>query len=329
MSHDFTNHPRWWITGPEPDESLRSLIERAVNLYGSEGNDYRPHLSRHATPYGVSLDGLDTLSVHDVLAVARTVGVRPRDLFMHRLTDHPALLEEHERRAFCPRCWQNDMHQGRPPTFRRAWSGIFTLQCAIHAVPLHWAPNLPAGEVPLSILRLTPATKVGKETLTLIHGFARRLGDALYDHAPWPPSWRGSAFSARALLMRSTTNLGCLPEHLPLSSISADPDLREFVGVPLHRNDPLQASPWEGVRRLGPPAWRRAAFWMVAWYVIPQLAMTFRPPGLPIAPFEAIDDQWSVQPPRRDMRRLQKYRRALIDMSRVFPVSRGVRSERD
>lgn len=328
MSRDHMNHPRWWISGPEPDESLRSIVERAVALYGCRGDDYRPHLPRHATPYGASASGLDALPIQDILAVARMIGVPASELFMHRLPDHPALLQEHERRVFCPLCWQSDRGADRPLVFRRAWADIFALSCTEHGVPLHWINSLDAANESFLALRLTPSTNAGKEILELIHGFANTLKGSLYGSVTWPPGWRGSAFSARALLMRCASNLGCLPEHLPISNIWAEPDLREFIAVPGHRAEPLHESPWECMRAMGPPAWRRAAFWLVAWYVIPGMAMTLRPPGLPFAPFEEIDAQWDVQPERRDMRRLQRYRRVLIAMSRVFPVCRGPKGVR-
>jgi len=315
---------RWWITGPGPDESLRSVVERADQKYGGEREGLRQELVPWATPLDVTASGLDALTARELQHLARTIGVAPRALFAHRLPDHPMLLLATERRAFCPACWQSDRLVGRPTTFRRAWTGVFCLSCPTHGLPLQWAElgQREMAERAMDAARL-PTSRRGCRVLALIEMFARTLEEGLQGRGKWPCSWRGSAVSARALLMRSVVNLGRLLEHPPFVNVTPLPDLAHWIAPPRRRIDPLQSSPWDAVRALGPPAWRRAAFWMTARYVIPNLSWDERPDGLPIDAFSALDAQWDSQPETsRELRRTRRYQAALHGMCEVFPIRR-------
>lgn len=324
MNHSPHYAVRWWIPGPGPDESLRSLVERADQQYGGEREGLRQELVPSATPWHVTASGLDALTARELQRLAHTIGVAPRTLFSHRLSDHPMLLLATERRAFCPACWQSDRRAGRPTAFRRAWANVFCLSCPTHGLPLQWAPpgQRKAAERAIDSSRLPTSTR-GLRVLAMIELFARTMEEGLQGRGKWPCGWRGDVVSARAMLMRSVVNLGCILEHPPFVNVTPLPDLAHWIAAPRRRIDPLQASPWDAVRALGPPAWRRAALWMTTRYVIPNLPWDERPDGLPIDAFGALDAQWISQPAtRRELRRTRRYRAALLDMCGVFPIRR-------
>lgn len=314
---------RWWIHGPTHDETLHSITERAWRCYGADGHTLRRRVWPRATSLPGEEAGLDGLSAKEVCVLARAVGVAPRELFKHRLIDHPMLLKEDQRRAYCPSCWHEDERAGQPPSFRRAWMGVFTLDCSVHRRPLHWASRLIAsGEPQVSRMPIWPSTSEGRALLRTISHFANVLRDSLEGKAAWPRGWRGDAYAARALLMRAVTNLGRIPEHPPFVSIGYPAELAPFVGVPARRVEPIQGAPWEYVRALGPPDWRRAAFWITARYVIPVPRKPPKPDGLPVEPFAALDAQWEAPFLVRELKRVQRYRHALRGMTRIFAVGR-------
>lgn len=324
MNHTPDCEVRWWIPGPGPDESLRSIVERADQQYGGEREGLRQELAPSATPWHVTASGIDALTARELQHLARTIGVAPRTLFAHRLSDHPMLLLATERRAFCPACWHDDRRAGRPTTFRRAWAGVFCVSCPSHELPLQWAEPGQRKVAEQSMFAAhTPTSKRGRRVLALIEMFARAMEEGLRGRASWPSGWRGNAIAARALLMRSVVNLGCLLEHPPFVNVAPLPDLADWIATPRRRIDPLQFSSWDAVRALGPPAWRRAAFWMTACYVIPNLPLDEQPDGLPSDAFSAFDAQWASQPATiRELRRTRRYRTALHSMCASFPIRR-------
>lgn len=314
---------RWWIPGPGNDESLRSIMERADRLYGGQGDVFRLRLWPRATMLPNDVSDLDALSARELCELSRMIGVRPRILFAHRLSDDPLLLKPSERRAYCPACWMDDRSTGRPPAFRRAWAGFFSLRCAVHDAPLHWASSNLSMDAAIGV-PACPRTAHSKRILRFIEACADQMERALRSQATWPRDWRGDAYAARALLMRCVVNLGCMLEHPPFASVAAPPDLSAFIKPPARRVEPLREAPWDLVRALGPPAWRRAALWMVSRYVIPAPKPGYRPEGLPAEAFAALDAQWEGLPPSfRGLRRTRRYREALKASCRPYPVGRA------
>lgn len=299
---------------------LISECGRAERMYGGERDTFRRRLFPRATAFPGDATPLDTLSARELCEMGRIIGVRPKGLFSHRLADGPRLLKSSERRAYCPLCWAEDQNAGRPPAHRRAWAGIFSLRCLTHDAPLRWSSphmNIDAAVT----VQTRPQTVAGDRILRFIESFAEQMDHALYAGSAWPCGWRGDAGSARALLMRCTVNLGCMVEHPPFGSISAPPDLNDFVRPPVRRIEPLGGSPWEHVRSLGPPAWRRAALWMVARYVIPTPKPGLLPEVLPIDVFSGLERQWEGVPSGfRMLRRTRRYRDALSAMCRAFSI---------
>lgn len=314
---------RWGIHGPTHDETLHSITERAWRCYGVEGHTLRRRVWPRATALPGEEVGLDGLSAREICVLARAIGASARELFSHRLADHPMLLQEDQRRAYCPSCWLDDAKAGHPPSFRRAWMGVFILDCPVHRRPLHWATReIASGKHQVSEIPVWPPTSEARNLLRVISRFARLMQDCLEGNTTWPRTWRGNAYTARALLMRSVVNLGQTTEHPPFVNIGHPVELSSFVGVPGHRVEPVQVSPWECVRALGPPDWRRAALWMTARYVIPPPDRPPKPHGLPFEPFAALDAQWDAPFLIKELQRVQRYRRALRSMSRTYIVGR-------
>lgn len=309
---------RWWIPGPGRDESLHSIVERAERLYGRQSDQLRQRLRRRPIPLTKTTEGLDALSARDLCLMARLIGVPPRSLFAHRMPDQPWLLCELERRAYCPYCWRDDRRAGRPRTFRRAWAGVFTLSCALHGVPLHWASPTISHDV-LERVSKQPRRTTSKHILCLIDQLASVMSATLRGERTWPKSWRGDAWGARALLMRAVVNLGCAVEHPPFVNVKAAPDLAAFINTPQRRIEPLRESPWEAVRALGPPAWRRSALWVVACHVMPEMSLACRQEGWSANTFEVFDAPWMNWPSElRTLRRTRRYGAALRKMCRAL-----------
>jgi len=311
----------WWIPGPGCDESLRSIVERADRFYPGVHEEWCDWLYRHATLLPERQCGLDDLPARAICRLARQIGVEPKSLYSHRLNDSPYLLSESERRAYCPACWLSDDRAGRPRSFRRGRAGVFTLNCPTHGLPVFWGHPLSANFPHMVGSKAEPPSDLlSQRILRLIEKFAHGMEGALVSGQPWPLAWRGSVHSARALLIRCVANLGRVNEHVPIAYISTPPELLSFIASPRRRIEPLQHSPWESVRTMGPPSWRRAAFWMTAWYVIPNLTPDCKPEGLPFLPFAALDQQWSDGGQPRQLRRVQRYREALLRMCAPFQL---------
>lgn len=309
---------RWWIPGPGDDESLRSITERAERLYGGHGDKFRSRLIPRTALSANEASCLDLLPSHEIYLMARAIGVKPKALFPHRLLDEPLLLMESERRAYCPECWIEDRSAGRPPAFRRRWAGLFVLRCEIHGGPLHWCSSHLAPDAVARAPVRQPNTEE-RQALAFIDAFAFRLEQSLRGLSGWPPGWRGNVYNARALLMRCVVNLGCVLEHPPYANFAMPPELDAFARPPLRRVEPLRDAPWDCVRSMGPPAWRRAALWMVSRYVLRSPARGHLRGGRPPDPFTALEMQWERLPANfQGLRRTRRYRDAIRALCEPF-----------
>lgn len=309
---------RWWIPGPGDDESLRSITERAERVYGGHNDMFRSRLIPRAELSANEVPCLDMLPAHELYLMARAIGVKPRALFPHRLQDEPLLLMESERRAYCPECWIGDREAGRPPAFRRAWAGLFVLRCEIHGGPLHWSsPHLAPEAVSRVPVRQPNAEEA--RALAYIDDFAHRMEQNLRGHGTWPQEWKGDVHKARALLVRCVVNLGCVLEHPPYANFQVPPELEAFARPPQRRIEPLRDAPWDCVRAMGPPAWRRAALWMVSCYVLRGPAFDHLREGRLLDPFKALEAQWESLPEDfQGLRRTRRYRQAIKTLCETF-----------
>jgi hypothetical protein len=316
-SQAFTD--RWWLAAPGDDESLRSLVERADRLYGKppqEGYAWQSQPYREGSP-------LDVPTSRELVRLARMLGISPRHLHSHRLEDGPHLLELSERRAYCPRCLHEDRATGRPRTFRRAWARVLVVSCTEHGTPLHWAEPRLAAEVNFA-LEPSPAdlTEEDWEVVRLIDVFAHTLEACLWGDALWPAEWHGNPQAARALLIRCLCNLSWQHASPPVAHLWVRSSLTPVISFPPRRMPPLYGVPWDAVRRVGRPAWRRAALWLVAAQVIPGISTRCLPETIPTAYLEATDQWWDDFPPSPHTQKLRHVHASLRRLCAPFPVNR-------
>lgn len=291
-SRDLCLPYRWWVEALGPDETFRSLVERADRFHG-EPPPYTPYVWQDPSSYG----NCDAPNSYELLRLARMLDVSATGLFKHRLVDGPHLIYPTERRAYCPQCIREDQAAGRPRAFRREWARFFVLSCSRHGTTLHWA------EPRLSVLKdmdvevpLRPEEPWQEEFLQRIDQFALTLEACLWGSTPWPTNWYGTPDSARAYLARHLCNLIGVSSTPPLTCLWTEIVPFPFVAVPKRPTPPLNEPAWESVRRIGRPAWRRAALWLTAWKVIPGLPEIWKPITVPEHHLDEIDDWWEGVP---------------------------------
>jgi hypothetical protein len=310
---------RWWIAGPGKDESLHSIVERAARMYGGRGED-TPLVDGESGPCASSL--CNARDSRDLLFLARMLGTPSKSLYAHRLEEHPCLLEPSERRAFCPRCLYEDHIKQRPRSFRRVWAKVFTLSCPEHDVPLQWAERRLAtildSELLSSCFLVTPQQA---EILKLVENFAQKLDACLWHGELWPTTWRGSPYSARALLIRCVANLTSFRGSLPASHLWISSSLSPLISFPTRPVEPHSGPPWNAVRQLGRPAWRRAALWLTLWQVIPGLSERCRPETIPSAYLADTDQWWGALSPSSHPEKLSRVYFALRRLCEPFPIN--------
>ncbi|WP_188795456.1 TniQ family protein [Dyella nitratireducens] len=291
-SRDLCRPYRWWVEALGPDETFRSLIERADRFHGEPPPD-TPYVWQDSSSYG----NCDAPNSYELLRLARMLDVSAVELFKHRLEDGPHLLYPTERRAYCPQCIREDHAEGRPRAFRREWARFFVLGCSSHRTTLHWAePRLSSLKDMDIEVRLQPEEPWQQELLQVIDQFALTLEASLWNKARWPTNWYGTPASARAYLARHLCNLMGVPATLPLVHLWTQNLPFPFVAVPKRPMPPLYGPAWENARRIGRPAWRRAALWLTAWRVIPGLPAHWKPITLPTHHLDAIDEWWEGVP---------------------------------
>lgn len=310
---------RWWLAIPGKDESLRSLVERADRLYGKPPHEGYAWESR---PYGESEDHVDAPTGRELVRLARMLGTNPSNLHSHCLKDGPHLLETNERRAYCPRCLQDDTAAGRPRTFRRDWARVLVVSCAEHGTPLHWAEPRLSAEVNFGLEPSTPElAEEEREVLRVIDTFARTLDACLWGKKSWPATWRGSPQAARALLILCLCNLSWQRASPPVAYLWVPPPLVALIGFASRsRRPPFHGVPWDAVRRIGRPSWRRAALWLVAAQVNPEFPERCRPETIPAAYLAATNDSWDDFPPSPHTQKLRRVHAALRELCAPFPV---------
>lgn len=293
----------WFITGPGPDERLGSVVDRAASLYGTTGECLLGELVGEGEG---DIGDVDGGGAAVVASIARAIQIAPRDLWRHRLPDHPSLLAPSARLAFCPACWQEDRAAGREPGLRREWAGVLRTMCALHAEPLRLSgPFLRGSEAMLSRRGNHSAEEDGAACLAAIDHFGRTLEGALFLGKPWPTDWVLSPLRARAVLLAVSLNLGEDDAFPAVSRLVYPSLLAGCVRVPQHSISPLRGEPWEAFRAIADPSLRRAALWLTAWFACPCWNQGWRPGWVQTDPAVAL--QSSLGRGRRVPRELAQF----------------------
>lgn len=270
--------PRWWVPPPAPDESLRSLLNRAAALY-----ECPPAVLWDSLHDGDSRPSgdVDAPSCAALLRMAKAMGMRAAQLHSHRLADVPWLLAPRARRSYCPHCWNLDLQHDRPYTLRRGWSRVLRTRCPIHGLPLSlaeeaWASR--SGRFRYPIVQFSPHEQ---GILDLIDEFGTALEKSLYFEAPWPKGWRSTPHRARALLISVTFNMNSVRDFPAIRNIEPGGNLSSLIHGPRHLQEPVSKLTWDAFRCVANPAFRRAALWATAWTLVPALPSEYSPGWFP------------------------------------------------
>jgi hypothetical protein len=279
----------WLIPTPGADETLRSVLQRAGDLYARSPEHLWRELHAEHTDAPSEIDhpswaDLDRLA--HVLAVSRT------RLARLRLPDGEGQLATGRRHAYCPACWRDDDAAGRPRHFRRAWAGVFTLRCGRHQTPLflwHAAPRQHAprrgDDISLAemVWKATAASPEALASLQALEDVARVMDACRDDPTRWPAHWLGNAAQARALLIEVMT-IDERTGGLPIASAQANARLQTLIHSGPVAAEAGATTGWERLRQTRDPAVRRMALWLVGSWLVPTWPAHFRSPLPPPHP---------------------------------------------
>lgn len=260
------------IDGPAPDESISSFLDRAASFWG---------ISRSAMAaaigFGIEDEDPDAPSRKTIAALAEAAGF-PSRLLEDKVIEHGSeWLGCDQRVAYCPLCWRDDLEQGRAPHFRRRWALSCALVCEVHCSLFYkWVtdarnqrrPPLAEGFTSDADIYwcgdINHASRfVLTEPIRALAAFAHRASAAVAGDDVWPDEWRGDASSCRSLMQLLASNPSPLPDRLAMDRlVPVDRDLRCFAG---HRcATRSDSSSQSAFCRLGDPALRRTAWWLLA-----------------------------------------------------------------
>lgn len=269
-----TLNQRWWIPPPQPDESLRSVLARAAAFYRR-----RPHnIWRALIKDGPGEAGCVDCPRPWVLArLARALGVSAPEVFQCRLPDRPWLVKGQDQMAYCPICWNEDIAAGRPIYLRREWAHLLKMQCRIHDYPLlpcqeNWATREGYPYV-------VPAFSSHEHAIfSLVDRFAHEFCATAFEGSPWPPYALFSFEQARNALILVNYSTAGGREFSVTHEILPFRKLRYGIrGPKLPKHVPTRVT-WILFRDITNPTHRRAALWLVACNVLPDLPnnLTYR-----------------------------------------------------
>lgn len=259
------------IDGPQPDETISSVLARAAMFWDVERWVLLESL-------GVTTTDWDHPSEPALQGLAEAIGVRASVLQALTVASDQGILPVDRRIAYCPSCWAEDVAQGRAPYCRRAWASCAAIACPVHATPLYaWDVDVRGERRPLPALE---AARQRSETwhadlahaqtpglhrdLQPLAAFAQTAQAALDGDIPWPAGWRGDRPTGLALVRLLTTNPAPFPDRLVLDRLlPVAGDSRRFAG---HRRASASVSSDTGTAWLafGDPAIRRTAWWLLA-----------------------------------------------------------------
>jgi len=127
---------RWRIDPPYPGESLSSCIDRAGGLWNLSRQDLIHEIAGiHLGEFG-DPDGVPAPVTRRTVAYALGISVlrlRPLLVAPERLSVLVAPLVRH---AYCPLCFEEDLLEGKVPSFRLDWGRLWLTHCRTHFTPL-------------------------------------------------------------------------------------------------------------------------------------------------------------------------------------------------
>ena len=265
---------RWWIRPPMPDESLRSVLDRAADLYERPPQCIWDSLNRDdPKPSG----DIEAPSCAALNRMAKAIGTAPSTLFAHRLPDAPWLLAPNARTIYCPLCWGQHRARGEPCATRRSWCRLLRTRCPDHCCPLRLAPERWATQTRCPLLELPTFTELERRVLDLIESFGGILERSLYCGAGWPSSLKGDPHTARLLLLAVSFNLNKVRDCPWTKCVYTTGNLESFVRGPLHQEEPVTELRWESFREIADPAIRRAGLWVTGWELMRERPLDLSP----------------------------------------------------
>lgn len=255
---------RWWISPPAPDETLRSVLERAAAFYHWEPERLWQELN--SGDLGAS-GTIDQPSSRALIRLGQALGMSAVQLRQHRVPDAAWRLDPAARRAICPICWELPAPDGQPEL--RSWTRVLRTRCPTHDAPLCLPVSRHHAGTDAS--KLEVLTPEDREVLRLIETFGTAVEASLFFGTPWPANWRCDVREARRLLVEVSTYTGEGSGHALIANVSPSATLTPFIHGWRHLLSGEGRRDWEWFRQVVDPAVRRAALWAVAWELVPDL----------------------------------------------------------
>jgi hypothetical protein len=268
------NFQRWWIQPPMPDESMRSVLNRAAALYGRTSAQLWASLnSDDPRPAG----DVESPSSAALRRMAAAIGMPASELLAHRQPDTPWLLAPHARNVCCPMCWDEDRARGEPCSIRRGWNRLLRTACPQHGCPLRIAPEQWARFTPSHPLPVPQLSEQEQQILDLIESFGQTLEQSIYFGERWPDDWRGNAQLARQLLLAVSFNVNEVRNFPLINYAQVSGNLTGLIRGTRHQYEPVRKLRWDSYREIADPALRRAGLWVTAWTLLPDLPVELSP----------------------------------------------------
>lgn len=266
------------IDAPAADETISSVLDRAAAFWRVERLTLAAELG-----FGAGDEDLDAPSKRSRHALANATGFSIDVLNGLEISSGPDWLHSECRSAYCPRCWKEDVQQGRSPYFRRTWASCAALSCTNHACLLYaWETDRTgrrrpppqreqsnrSGTLWLEDLIHAESSKELR-SLDSLAAFASRAQSAFQERTPWPTNWRGCVATGRSLMNLLAKNPSPYPERLAMDRLVPDcGDFRWFAGHS-RAAEPIHALNIEPIAQIGSPALRRTAWWLTARTLVP------------------------------------------------------------
>ena len=134
------------IQGPQPDERLCSVVDRACESYGVTRNAVFIEGGDVST---LALQDWDDLPSNLAALLAGALHCSVEEVAACAIKDGPEWLHPAARDVVCPLCLLEDANTGGAPYSRKAWSMACSTFCDLHRYPLYLAPSIPSDHMGL------------------------------------------------------------------------------------------------------------------------------------------------------------------------------------